>query len=147
MVIYQDSFYDFSTTAVINPKNHIQHIQHTMSIIPPFPPTKHVKLDNIKQKIIQPPPPPPTDQALQKFRDHGAGPGSLIMARQSKANIFFYWRSWRVAMFLTYLQVQNEFHAIGKGVFHPKYCVQAMLLLWVEEMLKHMRNLMALSRS
>lgn len=42
------------------------------------------------------------------------GPGSIIMARQSKANIFFYWRSWRVAIFLTYLQVQNEFHTIGK---------------------------------
>ncbi len=68
------------------------------------------------------------------------------MARQSKASIFFYWRSWRVAVFSTYLQVQNEFQASGKDVFHPKYCVQTMLLLWVE-MLKHMRNLMTLSRS
>jgi hypothetical protein len=38
-----------------------------MLIIPPFPPTKHEKLDSIKQKIIQLPP-PPIDQALQKFR-------------------------------------------------------------------------------
>lgn len=83
-----------------------------------------------------------------EIQDHEVGPGSIIMTRQSKANIFFYWRSWRksVATFLTYLQVQNEFHAIGKGVFHPKYCVHAMLLLWLE-MLKHMHNLMTLSRS
>lgn len=69
MVIHQNSFYDFLTTPIINPKN---HIQHRMLIIPPFPPTKHEMLDSIKQKIIQPPPPPPpTDQALQKFRTWG----------------------------------------------------------------------------
>ncbi len=72
--------------------------------------------------------------------------GQLLWPANQKANIFFYWCSWRFAIFLTYLQVQNEFHAIGKEIFHPKYCVQAMLLLWVE-MLKHMHNLMALSRS
>jgi hypothetical protein len=42
--------------------------------------------------------------------------------QSKKANIFFYWRSWRksVAIFLTDLQVQKKFHAIGKDLFYPK---------------------------
>jgi hypothetical protein len=59
-----------------------------MLIILPFPPTKHEKLDSIKQKIIQPPP-PPTDQALQKFRTMGQDLGQLLWPDNQKQTFSF----------------------------------------------------------
>jgi hypothetical protein len=145
MVIHQNSFYDFLTTPIINPKNHIQHIQHTMLIIAPFPPTKHEKLDCIKWKIFQLPP-PPTDQALQKFRTMGRDLGQLLWpANQNQT--FSFTGALEGSLYSRHIyRSKMSFTLLERKIFHPKYCVQAMLLLWVE-MLKHMHNLMALSRS
>jgi hypothetical protein len=89
MVIYQNSFYEFfgqPQLLTLKTTSNTSNIQ--CLIIPPFPPTKHEKLDSIKQKIIQLPS-PPTDQALQKFRTMRRDLGPLLWPSNQKQTFSF----------------------------------------------------------
>jgi len=65
-----------------------------------------------------------------------SSPRPVSMVGQLKAIISFYWTSWRT-LYLVCMYRPKLIFTLLTDIYHPKFCIQATLLLWVEILLNN----------